>query len=322
MGGLNFEEFDDEDGGFSMSRKERKMRTKKGGEERKKKREVRERDEEELELKAQAEQATEGRAVPDEAVPEKRAEAVVQPPVEIGVTEIRPELKETTTNRGVVWYDGILEDLKVITSVVEDLSDEEWKQRKGVADKLRHKGVRLPPLSSDGTDRVAFANRQQLQGAIEYLNPLFTGKYKREAMMYLNYIGIGNRTGVECLPGSAEAKEKEKLNMIKPGGEESLRDEEIERKNREKFAQEGLILLCEAKDEEQRNARIEYLEDMGIGIRKFLDDFGKVAPGQSENQMILLRAVVNWWRMTEGEKGRYPGMVKIAGAYASVLGLG
>lgn len=234
-----------------------------------------------------------------------------QPPVKVIETE-----KNTITNKEVVWYDGILDDLKVLVFPSDEWSDMELEKRKEIATKLRNKGMRLPTLSMDKQDIRPYAARQQLQGAVEYLNPLFAGKYRREAVAYLKNMGIGNGEGVEFLPGSAEEKQVEKkVEVVDSVAEES------EGKERKDNILNWLTSFSISQDEGEKETYLLALEENGVKIKQFLGGMEKAAPGRAKDVARQLQAVVEIWRMDETKKREYPAMTVIASNYAHVLGL-
>lgn len=249
-------------------------------------------------------------AVVREIIPEKPIEIVAPPKM-----EVRTEVENTKINSGVVWYEGILDDLKIVTSSGDEWSDVEWNKRREIATRLRNKGVKLPPLSVDEKDRVAYGNRQQFQGAVEYLNPLFTGRYRKEAIAYLNNMGIGDRTGQPFLPGSEEAKQAEKKVEV-----DDPAVKEYEEKERKANILNWLTLLSDSKDEGEKEGYLSALEDRGVKIRKFLEDAEGMKPEQAKD-LGWLGAVVKWWGMDEAGKQKYPDMQKLADYVAGRLGL-
>jgi hypothetical protein len=284
-----------------------------------KKRKIKERNLDELNIKVQTEQLPPNEAITETEVPsstmvdlpvlDKPIEAVKLPQV-----EQKTETKEVKTSKEVVWYEGILEDLKTITSPDDSFGEEGWKVRRETATRLRNKGIRLPELSVDARDSRQFAARQQIQGAVEYLNPLFVGKYKREAIAYLNNLGIGNRDGVPFLSGSVEDMNREKV--IEVGGVE--KDDSEPRRTQ---IQNYLLRLTETEEAAEKMYIIASLEIKGVKIGKFLDSMEKILPGRSKDLMRRLRAVVEVWRMDEKKKLEFPTMAKYADDFARELGL-
>lgn len=229
------------------------------------------------------------------------------------------QVNETKTNNGVVWYEGIVDDLKIVTAPGDEWSDVEWKRRREMAEKLRSKGIKLPLMSVDEKDRAAYENRLQIQSAIDYLNPLFVGKYRREAVTYLNNMGIGAGEGVPFLPGSEESKRAEQKDEgVDLGVKEH---EEYLKKERRANVMNWLTALSISKDEGEREDYLSALEENGIKIKQFLEGMEKAVPGRLEDVMRQLRAVVEVWKMDEMKKREFPTMTKIANNYAHVLGL-
>ena len=280
------------------------------GVEKKHKRKVVERNMEELDMKVQVEQA-----------PINNKE-VVEPSKEVVVVESEekiPEKEQKEKEKKLVWYDEILSDLRLATFLDDELTDEEKEKRREAANKLRDKGVSLPPLSIDIKDTEAYENRKKVRGAVEFLrNPLMLvdnwGRKKEWAMEYLKSIGIGNEKGIECLPGSVENNKKTEVRV----------DNSVETKmeDRKTMIQNDLIKLTESNEGEDREALILSLESKGVKMRNFLTDLEKEVPGRGKDLMRQLRAVVEVWKMDETKKQEFPRVMKIAEAYARALEIG
>jgi len=219
--------------------------------------------------------------------------------------------KEGKAGEGVVWYEGMKEDLEELTRPDENLSKEGYQKRIQIVEKLKRKGINnLPKMSTEIPGSHAYACREQFQSAVEYLNPLFTGKYRREAIGFLNNLGIGNNNGVPFLPGSAEAKEKEKEGVVPESNEDEKRS----------LIESRLIRLSETKDEMLKKQLLEMLEVDGIRIKQLLEEVRITKPEWFDNLDWLL-SVVKWWKMDETGKQKYPDMQKLADYVAGRLGL-
>jgi len=251
-----------------------------------------------LDLKVQAKQSAIGETAP--------AEVVVQQPV-----EIKAEEKEIENNNGVVWYEGMKEDLEELTRPDENLSKEGYQKRIQIVEKLKRKGINnLPKMSTENPGSRAYICREQLQNAVEYLNPLFPGKYRREAIGFLDNLGIGNNNGVPFLSGSTEAKEKEKEEVVPESNEDEKRN----------LIESRLIELSETKDEMLKKQLLEMLEVDGVRIKQLLEEVRITKPEWFDN-LSWLGAVAKWWKMSPEEQIKYPNMPKLADYIAGKLGL-
>lgn len=167
----------------------------------------------------------------------KRKDKLPKGPEVLREEKRSPEVKETKELKGkdeVVWYNGILEDLKWITyldkELVEEISGQAmdqlpleernnrlnlvYEEKRGRARNLRSRGIKLPELSTDIEDKDAFAARQDLRAAIEFLKGgRVSGSAKKiwadrkEAVAFLNGLGIGDFEGVDYLPGSKDERQ-------------------------------------------------------------------------------------------------------------------
>ncbi len=250
----------------------------------------------------------------------------VRPVVKKDVSESQAEAtprKEEKKNKALVWYDGIVDDLVAITLSDDNLTDEKLEERRKITKKLEDKGVHLPELSTDITDKEADWNRQVLKGAVEFLTDKILidnwGGTRKQAIEYLNRLGIGEEgKGVAYLPGSVEAKEKE-LEQTQP----------VENDEKEKAESQGradiygsLIDLAEFEASGDKENLVSLLEGKGVkNIRKFMGDLEIMGEGEKKEIMAGLRNVVDVWMMDSTEKLKYPEMVETAKLYARELGL-
>ncbi|EKD53294.1 MAG: hypothetical protein ACD_61C00079G0004 [uncultured bacterium] len=126
--------------------------------------------------------------------------------------EIVETEKEAEKTKNLVWYEGILDDLKIASFLDKHLSREELNRSKEVMKRLRSKFPNFPLLSqNEGTEGDDI--RQRLRAAYEYLKGGQVSPIAREiwgtreqAITFLNSIGIGDHVGVAYLPGSEEGK--------------------------------------------------------------------------------------------------------------------
>ncbi|PIP85267.1 hypothetical protein COW83_05170 [Candidatus Collierbacteria bacterium CG22_combo_CG10-13_8_21_14_all_43_12] len=134
---------------------------------------------------------------------------------------IKSEDDEKTKKKdNLVWYDGILKDLKLATFLDKDLNEGERNKRWEAVDRLRaNEGITLPKMSLENDTnetKERYANREKVLGAAEFLwNPDLTTndfwKTREDAMKFLNDCGIGVNGKPYLLEVKEEKKNKEPI---------------------------------------------------------------------------------------------------------------